>query len=226
MSKEEKDKDEVREQGTEELNASAAAQEQETQEAGQPGEAQDEPAPAGGKDNELDEARQKIEELTDKLLRLHAEFDNYKKRNMKEKAELIRNAGERVLGDFLHGGLLAGGVGALNSVSPYCLVDRHSLLRPVSLLLLPRQIAASHSCIYVGERLAGLHRTVCAKRDAHALVHQSLPGIGCIRRLSYPIPHNVHIVMEKYRLNKRQNILFPYLEEALHPQNKVKQNEE
>ncbi len=101
MSKEEKDKDEVREQGTEELNASAAAQEQETQEAGQPGEAQDEPAPAGGKDNELDEARQKIEELTDKLLRLHAEFDNYKKRNMKEKAELIRNAGERVLGDFL-----------------------------------------------------------------------------------------------------------------------------
>ena len=101
MSKEEKDKDEVREQSGEQLNAASAAQGQETQQAAQPDAAQQGEAPADDRDKQLDEAHQKIEELTDKLLRLHAEFDNYKKRNMKEKAELIRNAGERVLGDFL-----------------------------------------------------------------------------------------------------------------------------
>lgn len=101
MSKEEKDKDEVHEQSGEQLNAASAAQGQETQQAAQPDAAQQGEAPADDRDKQLDEAHQKIEELTDKLLRLHAEFDNYKKRNMKEKAELIRNAGERVLGDFL-----------------------------------------------------------------------------------------------------------------------------
>lgn len=101
MSKEEKDKDEVREQSGEQLNAASTAQGQETQQAAQPDAAQQGEAPADDRDKQLDEAHQKIEELTDKLLRLHAEFDNYKKRNMKEKAELIRNAGECVLGDFL-----------------------------------------------------------------------------------------------------------------------------
>lgn len=101
MSKEEKDKDEVLGQGDEVQNAAPDAQEQEAQQAAQPDAEAEDAAPADDKDKELDEARQKIEELTDKLLRLHAEFDNYKKRSMKEKAELIRNAGERVLGDFL-----------------------------------------------------------------------------------------------------------------------------
>lgn len=49
----------------------------------------------------LDEANAKNAELTDKLLRLHAEFDNYKKRNLKEKAELIKNGGERAIESFL-----------------------------------------------------------------------------------------------------------------------------
>lgn len=101
MSKEEKDKDEVREQSGEQLNAASAVQGHEAQQDAQPDAAQQGEAPADDRDKQLDEAHQKIEELTDKLLRLHAEFDNYKKRNMKEKAELIRNAGERVLGDFL-----------------------------------------------------------------------------------------------------------------------------
>ncbi len=52
-------------------------------------------------EEELDEANKKIEELTDKYLRLHAEFDNYKKRNLKEKSELIRNGGARALESFL-----------------------------------------------------------------------------------------------------------------------------
>ena len=43
---------------------------------------------------ELAEAQKTIEEQHDKYLRLSAEFDNYRKRTMKEKAELIKNGGE------------------------------------------------------------------------------------------------------------------------------------
>lgn len=39
----------------------------------------------------------KYEELNNSYLRLHAEFDNFRKRTLKEKAELIKNGGERVL---------------------------------------------------------------------------------------------------------------------------------
>lgn len=47
--------------------------------------------------DELAEANAKIAELNDKYLRQIAEFDNYRKRTMKEKAELIKNGGERVM---------------------------------------------------------------------------------------------------------------------------------
>ncbi len=43
----------------------------------------------------------KCAELTDKNLRLMAEFDNYRKRTLKEKTELISTAGERILVDIL-----------------------------------------------------------------------------------------------------------------------------
>jgi len=39
----------------------------------------------------------KLAELSDKHLRLQAEFDNFRKRTMKEKAELIKSGGESVL---------------------------------------------------------------------------------------------------------------------------------
>lgn len=39
----------------------------------------------------------KYDSLNDTYLRLMAEFDNYRKRTMKEKAELIRNGGESVI---------------------------------------------------------------------------------------------------------------------------------
>mgnify|MGYP000808347648 FL=1 len=45
---------------------------------------------------ELEEANKVIEEQKDKYLRLSAEFDNYRKRTMKEKAELILNGAETV----------------------------------------------------------------------------------------------------------------------------------
>ena len=47
--------------------------------------------------NMLSEAQQMVEEQKDKYLRLSAEFDNYRKRTLKEKAELIKNGGEKTL---------------------------------------------------------------------------------------------------------------------------------
>ncbi len=46
-------------------------------------------------EKELETAQETIEEQKDKYLRLSAEFDNYRKRTMKEKAELILNGGEK-----------------------------------------------------------------------------------------------------------------------------------
>lgn len=50
---------------------------------------------------ELDEANEKISALEDKYLRQVAEFDNYRKRTMKEKAELIKNGSERAIESIL-----------------------------------------------------------------------------------------------------------------------------
>ena len=50
---------------------------------------------------ELDEANEKIAVLEDKYLRQVAEFDNYRKRTIKEKAELIKNGGERAIESIL-----------------------------------------------------------------------------------------------------------------------------
>lgn len=50
---------------------------------------------------EIEELKQKCDELNDKNLRLMAEFDNYRKRTLKEKAELIKTASERVFIDIL-----------------------------------------------------------------------------------------------------------------------------
>ena len=47
--------------------------------------------------NMLAESQQMVEEQKDKYLRLSAEFDNYRKRTLKEKAELIKNGAEKTL---------------------------------------------------------------------------------------------------------------------------------
>ena len=44
---------------------------------------------------QVDELTKEQEEMKDKYLRLSAEFDNYRKRTMKEKAELILNGSEK-----------------------------------------------------------------------------------------------------------------------------------
>ena len=50
---------------------------------------------------ELEKANEQIEEENYKYLRLSAEFDNYRKRTMKEKAELILNGGEKSISSIL-----------------------------------------------------------------------------------------------------------------------------
>ena len=44
---------------------------------------------------------QKVAELTDRNLRLMAEFDNYRKRTLKERADLIKTAGENIFVNML-----------------------------------------------------------------------------------------------------------------------------
>lgn len=48
-----------------------------------------------------DDLKEKVAELTDRNLRLMAEFDNYRKRTLKERAELIKTAGENILLNML-----------------------------------------------------------------------------------------------------------------------------
>ena len=50
---------------------------------------------------ELAKAKAKADEHYDHLLRLQADFDNYRKRSQKEKTELIKYASERLVGELL-----------------------------------------------------------------------------------------------------------------------------
>ena len=50
---------------------------------------------------DIEKLRAEYEELKDKHLRLQAEFDNFRRRTIKEKADLITTAGEKVLKDLL-----------------------------------------------------------------------------------------------------------------------------
>ena len=68
------------------------------------GEEQAEAADAETKDEPIDplaEAQQQLAELKDRFLRTVAEFENYKKRTMKENAELILNGGEKTVSAIL-----------------------------------------------------------------------------------------------------------------------------
>lgn len=51
--------------------------------------------------NELDEAKSQIEKEKKEYLFLMAEFDNFRKRTIKEKAEIIKTATERAMKDIL-----------------------------------------------------------------------------------------------------------------------------
>jgi molecular chaperone GrpE len=89
MKKEKETKVEETQNETQEVKQEAQetqteAQETETQEA-----------------EEINEWEKKYNNINDSYLRLMADFDNYRKRTIKEKADLIKNAGERIITDFL-----------------------------------------------------------------------------------------------------------------------------
>lgn len=47
--------------------------------------------------NMADDLENKFNELNDSFLRLHAEYDNYRKRTMKEKADIIKSGNEKAI---------------------------------------------------------------------------------------------------------------------------------
>ncbi len=57
--------------------------------------------PVDEKETKIAELEAQVAGLKDQYLRLYAEFDNYKKRTLKEKAELIQTAGKNVLEQML-----------------------------------------------------------------------------------------------------------------------------
>lgn len=85
--------EELQETVNETVNEETEKQEEETAAAGQ------ETAPK--EEDKLAETEAKLAELHDKYLRQVAEFDNYRKRTMKEKAELILNGAEKTITAFL-----------------------------------------------------------------------------------------------------------------------------
>ena len=54
-----------------------------------------------GEDSDIEKLKTELEEIKDKYLRKVAEFDNYKRRNAKERMELIQTAGREVITDIL-----------------------------------------------------------------------------------------------------------------------------
>lgn len=77
--------------------ANAAEETVDSEESGFSGESEEEK----NEKSPLEEAQAQIDELKDKYLRSVAEFDNYRKRTLKEKAELILNGSEKAVGAVL-----------------------------------------------------------------------------------------------------------------------------
>ncbi len=95
--KEEKDIKEQAQQteaeAQETTNSSDKMEEQAQEQAGETGAKAEEKK----EEDSLEKANKEIAELKDKYLRTLAEFDNYKKRTLKEKTELILNGGEKTV---------------------------------------------------------------------------------------------------------------------------------
>lgn len=90
-------------------NNQEQSQEQQTGNSGKEGTVEEDIQESGANEAEeqqtekdpLEAAQEEIEQLKDKLLRTMAEFDNYKKRTIKEKAELILNGSEKTVNAIL-----------------------------------------------------------------------------------------------------------------------------
>ena len=101
MNSEEKKTEELKnvEEETAEKNMEQPAAEEEQPVEGEAQQEAEEPekelTPEEKLQAEVEKLQAEQEEMKDKYLRLSAEFDNYRKRTMKEKAELILNGGEK-----------------------------------------------------------------------------------------------------------------------------------
>jgi len=98
------EKNEQQEPVAAETAQSTAATTENTRAAGNGDEATDKDATENSNpvsDSVVSELTQEIADLKDKNLRLMAEFDNFRKRTLKEKSELILNGGEDVLKKLL-----------------------------------------------------------------------------------------------------------------------------
>ncbi len=98
MSKKHKKEEFEQEQAAEKVNATETAESNAQSET--EGQTQKQKAEEPQTDR-VGELTQQLEEMKDKYLRLTAEFDNYRKRTLKEKADLLRYASEEVLKDLL-----------------------------------------------------------------------------------------------------------------------------
>jgi len=56
---------------------------------------------SSSEESSINAVEAKLAEMNDKYLRLSAEFDNYRKRTIREKADLIKSAGEDILSNIL-----------------------------------------------------------------------------------------------------------------------------
>jgi molecular chaperone GrpE len=91
MSEELKNKEQKEQQEPQETTANAQTETDTEKEVGQ------ETEKDLSVEEQLEASKKEIEELNDKLLRKIAEFDNYRKRTLKEKTELILNGGEKTI---------------------------------------------------------------------------------------------------------------------------------
>lgn len=82
---------------TAETQAEAQAEANESEEQTQEAEAPAEDTP----DAKINKLTEDLEKSNKEYLFLMAEFDNFRKRTVREKADIIRNAGEKVLGELL-----------------------------------------------------------------------------------------------------------------------------
>lgn len=93
------------ENNTEELeNGAQAVEEQAAEQEETHADKKSEKKKKGKKDKQeakIEELQEELKEVQDKHLRLQAEFDNFRRRTMKEKADLIKSGGESVLVNIL-----------------------------------------------------------------------------------------------------------------------------
>lgn len=95
----EQEQDPVVEQAAEEVEAKAEETEAVAEEKSE--EIEEEKTVCEEKEDDLTLVKKLYDELNDKYLRLQAEFDNFRRRTQKEKAELILSGGEKLLINIL-----------------------------------------------------------------------------------------------------------------------------